>query len=118
MIDGNLGILSMRRRLAAKQSIVELARATQHLARRAVQEYVPVVEDILSTGCSDNKHIEHTLDGLLDFSFDPNVLLLYKKLCRYYYDINPSAAISYVQAYREMWDSEPPGQGQKGTTKT
>jgi len=30
--------------------------------------------------------IERCLDGMLDFCFDDEVLLLYKKLCRYYFD--------------------------------
>jgi hypothetical protein len=34
-------------------------------------------------------------------------LLLYKKLCRHYYAIDPAASAAYVHAYREMWDSEP-----------
>ena len=88
------------------KSIGELAQATQSLARRAEQEYAPIVEAILCDGCRDIRHIEQTLDGLLDFCFDPKVLLLYKKLCRYYYDIDPEATTSYVHAYREMWDSK------------
>jgi nucleoside-triphosphatase len=31
---------------------------------------------------------------------------LYKKLCRYYFGIDPKATVNYVNAYREMWDSE------------
>lgn len=88
------------------QSIGELAQAARHLARQAVQEYAPIVEAILYSGCRDTRHIEQVLDGLLDFCFDPNVLLIYKKLCRHYYDIDPTATVSYVHAYREMWDSK------------
>lgn len=54
----------------------------------------------------DARHIEGTLDGLLDFcSYEP-ALRLYKKLCRYYFHINPNATVKYVDAYRELWDSE------------
>lgn len=54
----------------------------------------------------DTRHIEHTLDGLLGFcGYDP-ALLLYKKLCRHYWDIDPAATASYINAYRNMWDSE------------
>jgi len=41
---------------------------------------------------------------MLDFCFDAKVLDLYKKLCRYYFEIDPGATASYVNAYREMWD--------------
>lgn len=87
-------------------SIGELAKATQCLAAQAVEAYAPVVDSILRSQCQDIHHIEQTLDGLLGFCFDPNALLLYKRLCRYYYDIAPSAASSYVHAYRDMWDSD------------
>ena len=92
------------------RSIGELAKATRRLARQAVAEYAPVVDSILRSRCKNARHIERTLDGMLDFCFDPNMLLLYKKLCRHYYDIDPSATASYVNAYRDMWDSEKEGQ--------
>jgi hypothetical protein len=87
-------------------SIGELAKGTQRLAGQAVEAYAPVVDSILRSQCRDTHHIEQTLDGLLGFCFDPNALLLYKRLCRYYYDLDPSAAFPYVYAYRDMWDSD------------
>jgi hypothetical protein len=45
-------------------------------------------------------------DGLLDFCFDPELLPLYKRLCRYYFDINPEATADYVGFYRELWDRD------------
>jgi hypothetical protein len=38
-------------------------------------------------------------------------LSLYKKLCRYYFKINPEVTASYVYAYRDMWDE---GEADKG----
>ena len=38
----------------------------------------------------------------------PEGLALFKTLCRYYWDIDPSATAAYVHAYREMWDPEEP----------
>jgi hypothetical protein len=45
---------------------------------------------------------------MLNFCFDDGMLVLYKKLCRYYFDIDPKATVSYVHAYREMWDEQEP----------
>jgi len=39
----------------------------QDLQQQAAQQYQPVVDDILRTRSRDIQHIEHTLDGLLDF---------------------------------------------------
>ena len=88
------------------EGIRELVEAASGLARRAVAEYAPIVDSIVRARSHDIRHIEHTLDGLLDFGFDPEALLLYKKLCRHYYFVDPAAAACYVNAYREMWDSE------------
>jgi hypothetical protein len=39
----------------------------RELEQRAALQYRPVVDDILRTGSRDAHHIEHTLDGMLDF---------------------------------------------------
>jgi hypothetical protein len=88
-------------------AIVDLIESGSGLARQAVAEYTPIVDSIVRTRSKDIRHIEHTLDGLLGFCFDSEALLLFKKLCRHYYFIDPAAAAEYVHMYREMWDPEP-----------
>ena len=90
----------------AMQAICTLAGRMRDLQRQAAQQYLPVVDDILHTGSRDTQHIERTLDGLLDFCGHEPVLHLYKKLCRHYWDIDPAATVSYINAYREHWDSD------------
>ncbi|MBI4766839.1 MAG: hypothetical protein HY787_19955 [Deltaproteobacteria bacterium] len=91
------------------QAIGVLAREHRQLTHQAVLEYAPEVEAILRDQCRDSRRIEHLLDGILDFCFDSEMLYLYKKLCRYYFEIDPSATVSYVNAYREMWDEKEEG---------
>ena len=67
------------------EAIGGLIESMSGLAHRAVAEYAPVVDSIVRARSPDIRHIEHTLDGLLDFGFDPEALLLYKNLCRHYY---------------------------------
>jgi len=86
------------------QVIGELAAGRQQLAYQAEKQYAPEVNDILRKQDRDQQRIERLLDGMLDFCFDDAMLHLYKKLCRYYFNINPEAAVSYVNAYREMWE--------------
>lgn len=84
-------------------SITDLSRQVLGLNQRAVEQYQPAVAKILRTGCRDPRHIEHTLDGLLDFcGYDP-ALQLYKLLCRHYWQIDPVATASYINAHRELW---------------
>jgi len=88
------------------QVIGEIAQECSRLARQAEKLYTPEVADILRTRCRDPQRIEHLLDGMLDFGFDAAMVRLYKKLCRYYFEIDPRATASYVYAYRDMWDEE------------
>jgi len=93
------------------QSIGEIAQASRRLVRRAEKQYAPEVEDILRTQCCDSRRIGHLLDGMFDFGFDTAMVRLYKKICRYYFEIDRMAAVSYVYAYRDMWDEDGHGRG-------
>ena len=88
------------------ESIRSLASSIHAINQKAVREYTPIVEAILRSPIPDTHHIERTLDGLLDFCCYEPALHLYKKLCRYYFYINPNATVQYIEAYRELWDSD------------
>lgn len=94
------------------QSVREIAGAGQRLNCDAFRAYAPVVESIVREGGRDAKLIEHTLDGLLDFCGHPPVLDLYKKLCRHYWTIDQTATAHYINAYREIWESEGTGRNE------
>ncbi len=86
-------------------SVKELAAGLQALHRLAVEQSTPIVEGILRSRSRDVRHIEQTLDRLLDHCCYEPALLLYRRLCRHYWEIDPVATVSYVNAYRELWDS-------------
>jgi hypothetical protein len=88
------------------QSVSAIAEKMQGLQTLAVTQYTPVVETIITTRSRDVRHIQHTLDHLLDFACHPAGLQLFKALCRYYYRIDAAATVDYINAYRELWDSE------------
>lgn len=89
------------------QQLVDLAKEATRLAQLEVN-------DIIDSGDDDMTRIEQQLDRMLDFAFDADMLALYKRLCRHYFNINPVATSQYVHAYREMWDtpSKPEGKNQ------
>lgn len=90
--------------LALLESVSVLASSLAELNQQAVREYTPLVEGILRSKSRDAHQIETTLDGLLDFCGDDTVLLLYRRLCRYYYGLDPAAAVHYVHSYWERWE--------------
>ena len=93
----------------APEGIIELIRAVSDLQQQAALQYRPVIDDILRTGSRDARHIERTLDGLLDFCGHEPVLAIYKQLCRHYWAIDPAATADYINPYREWWDSDEQG---------
>lgn len=96
----------MSERESTSDPIVDLAGQLVSLNSRAVSVYSPIVEQIVTQQSTDRSLIESTLDGLLGFAGSEDGLALYKKLCRYYWDLDPLATASYISAYREMWDEE------------
>ncbi len=88
------------------QGIVQLAKSFQALIKKAVIIYEGEVDEIVSSRCRDKRRIENTLDLMLGFCCDQSMLALYRKLCRYYYDIDQNAAVEYVRDYRDMWDPD------------
>ena len=78
----------------------------QALQAQTIAVYTPEVNAIIQNKCKDSKRIEQTLDGMLGFADDDKILTLYRKLCRYYFDINPQATAEYIQSYKEMYDSD------------
>ena len=81
-----------------------IGKSLSSLANNAIVAYTPLVDEIIKYKITDGQQIEHLLDNILGFCFDGRMLLLYRKLCRYYYDINPQATIDYINFYREMYD--------------
>jgi len=86
--------------------IKELAKQINDLAIVANEQFIVELNTIIAGQIKEPKVIENLLDRMLDFASHDSVLLLYKKLCRYYLPIDPEATASYIYAYRDMWDSD------------
>ena len=82
----------------------QLAGQMVALFRQAVALAEAEVDAIIQSGEQDTQRIEHQLDHMLGLCCDPAMLVVFKRLCRYFYGMYPVATAGYVQAYREMWD--------------
>ena len=74
------------------------------LFRQAVPLANAEVDAIIQSGEQGTQRTEHQLDHMLGLCCDLNMLVVFKRLCRYYHGIDPVAAAGYVHAYWEMWD--------------
>ena len=64
------------------------------------------VEYIINNSVKNEVKIQNTLDELFDLCEEDDGLLLYRRLCRYYYDINSVVAIEYIKFYKEEYDPQ------------
>ena len=88
------------------ESISELVKLRNQLAKQALNGLRYEVSDIINTKSLDGNRIEHLLDNLFDFCFDPEVLEEFKRLLRYYLPINPESVHSHINHYRDWYDSD------------
>ena len=88
------------------ESVSGLAAQVAQLHVQIAKQQEPVVRHLIATKSRDTKAIEQTLDRLLDAACHDAGLTEFRRLCRYYWTINPEATASYVLLYREMWDED------------
>jgi hypothetical protein len=86
-------------------TIAQLAPQIAALFRQAIQAANVAVDDIIQSGEQDTAFIDQQLDHMLGFCCDANMLPAFKRLCRYYFTIDPAATGEHIDAYREMWDT-------------
>ncbi|MBS9767569.1 MAG: hypothetical protein KGV44_08520 [Flavobacteriaceae bacterium] len=86
------------------KQLYNLAKQLGKIQREAVKQTLlicePEVEHIIATKSRDFERIEHTLDALVEVAFDEKVLVLFKKLLRYYFEFNPSSVAFHIDLYR------------------
>lgn len=95
----------------------DLAESINKITQEALIIYEPQVQRIYLNKVKDEKEIERVIEALLDYSYDNKILLLFKKLCQYYYKINPTITYEYVMIYRNLWDNEYLDKNEEENTK-
>ena len=87
----------------AFEQIRELAQAMSALYDNAYQVYSDMVSSVLNDWITEEKDIEHIMDGLLDFCEDERFLKLYKDLCRHVYYHYPKMVGEHVALFRLLF---------------
>lgn len=99
-------------------AIRPLAEGLQALHAQALAIHTPEVDAIIASRCRDVRRIEQTLDYVLSFCGDDAMLALFKRLCRYYWNIDPHATAEYVYVYRDMFDDSAEADASRARTGT
>ena len=95
-----------------------IAKKIKELHDLAYVRYSRLVDAVLTDSLTDEKQIEHILDGILDFGDDLRFLELSKKLCRHIYYRYPHLVGSFVNMYRMLFEEneDSDGNGDNGLT--
>ena len=80
------------------------------MAEQALKSYMPIAEDIIAERIVGENNIGYQLDFMLDFCWDDKVLALYKKVLRSIKNKYPELVVSYIEAYKNLWENEEPEQ--------
>lgn len=89
------------------QEVSNMIESIQPLIRQNLSLLTNQVDVIITRRERDDDRIQRLLDSLLDYAgMGDEGLILFKRLCRYYYDINPQATTEYVNIYHDLYSSE------------
>ena len=64
------------------------------------------MEDICSERTVERKELENVLDGLVSVCLSDEMLVLFKQVCRKFYNQYPEIITDYVMFYKEMYEGE------------
>lgn len=89
------------------QEVSSMIESMQPVIRQSLLMLTNQVDVLIKGRVSDDDRIQRLLDSLLDYAgMCDEGLVLFKRLCRYYYGINPQITAEYISIYRDLYDSE------------
>ena len=93
------------------QEVSSMIESIQPLVRQNLSLLTNQVGVLIKGRERDDDRIQRLLDSLLDYAgMCDEGIVLFKRLCRYYYDINPQVNADYIGIYRDLYGSEENGQ--------
>ena len=82
-IEKNDGVPDNNRYSEALEAAKETVEALNKLTDQALAQYTALVDSAVAGHITDERELEHIMDGLLDFGDDLRFLEIYKRLCRH-----------------------------------
>lgn len=88
-----------------KKEISELAGSLNAIAQQVHDIYLPIVDDACRRKLPEDQ-VSGIMEYLLNYAAFPNILTLYKKMCRNYIYVYPECIAEYIEIYRELYDND------------
>ncbi|NJD03996.1 MAG: hypothetical protein FIA99_15675 [Ruminiclostridium sp.] len=88
------------------QEVSDMIESMQPLISQNILILANHVDVIINSHERDDNRIQRLLDSVLDYAgMCDEGFILFKRLCRYYYGINPQVTAEYISIYRDLYDS-------------
>ena len=89
-----------------REAIFGMVRQIQELNEIRLAIIKPRLENVIRNRITDRKIVEQLFDELIDCAgLSEEGVELFKRLCRYYFPIDPTATAKHICFYRELYDS-------------
>ena len=82
---------------------LEMTNTLDYIHNRSVVAYTPLVDDICSRRAT-KEEVDNLLTWMFDFVENEPMLLLFKKVCRAYFNTYPETISFYILEYRKIYD--------------
>ena len=104
-IEKNDGVPDNNRYSEALEAAKETVEALNKLTDQALAQYTALVDSAVAGHITDERELEHIMDGLLDFGDDLRFLEIYKRLCRHILYKHPQMVGEHIYLWRMQFDS-------------
>ena len=85
-----------------EESILDtLSKTISELNTQAIAAYTPMVEDICTRKNVSKNELESLLDWLVSACISEDMIALFKRVCRHFYNQYPQLIVDYILFYRE-----------------
>lgn len=99
-IEKNDGVPDNNRYSEALEAAKETVEALNKLTDQALAQYTALVDSAVAGHITDERVLEHIMDGLLDFGDDLRFLEIYKRLCRHIFYKHPQMVGEHIYLWR------------------
>ena len=99
-IEKNDGVPDNNRYSEALEAAKETVEALNKLTDQALAQYTALVDSAVAGHITDERELEHIMDGLLDFGDDLRFLEIYKRLCRHIFYRHPQMVGEHIYLWR------------------
>lgn len=83
-----------------------LSKTISELNTQAVAAYTPMVEDICTRKNVSKNEMESLLDWLVSSCISEDMIALFKRVCRLFYNQYPQLIADYILFYRELYEED------------